>query len=268
MKEMALDVTSENVPEVVASFMDEIAEDNRLSDISKKALEILSNWDGSFFANDNAPVIYNKFIYTILKKAMQDELGEKDFEELFSTHMIQRSFQPLFANDSTEWWDSKSTQDTKESRADIFVAAINEGMKELENQLGSDIDNWKWGKVHTLEHNHPFGKVEALRKFFNVGSFEVDGSNMVINNLKFHFNETGKYEVNAGPSTRRIVDFSDVENNSWSILPTGNSGNPFSKHYDDQAEMYATGKYRKQLMNEVEIRKLAPNQLVLKPIQD
>ncbi|MEQ6119473.1 penicillin acylase family protein, partial [Reichenbachiella sp. MALMAid0571] len=117
-------------------------------------------------------------------------------------------------------------------------------------------------------HNHPFGKVEALRKFFNVGPFEVDGSNMVINNLKFHFNKTGKYEVNAGPSTRRIVDFSDVENNSWSILPTGNSGNPFSKHYDDQAEMYATGKYRKQLMNEAEIRKSAPNRLVLNPDQD
>jgi len=268
MKQMALDVTSENVPEVVASILEAIGEDKRLSEASKKALKILNAWDGSFFATDNAPVIYNKWIYKILAAAMEDELGEKDFDELFSTHMIQRSFQPLFANDSTVWWDNKSTKDTRESRADIFVAAINEGMIELENQLGSDIDNWKWGKVHTLEHNHPFGKVEALRKLFNVGPFEVDGSNMVINNLKFHFNETGKYEVNAGPSTRRIVDFSDVENNSWSILPTGNSGNPFSKHYDDQSEMYATGKYRKQLMNEAEIRKSAPNRFVLKPIQE
>ncbi len=268
MKQMALDVTSENVPEVVISIMEAIGEDKRLSEVSKKALKILNSWDGSFFATDNAPVIYNKWIYKILAEAMEDELGEKDFDELFSTHMIQRSFQPLFANDSTVWWDNKSTKGTKESRADIFVAAINEGMEELENQLGSDIDKWEWGKVHTLEHNHPFGKVEALRKFFNVGPFEVDGSNMVINNLKFHFNGTGRYEVNAGPSTRRIVDFSDVENNSWGILPTGNSGNPFSKHYDDQAEMYATGQYRKQLMNEAEIRKSAPNKLVLKPIQE
>jgi len=36
---------------------------------------------------------------------------------------------------------------------------------------------------------------------------------------------------------------------SVSVLPTGNSGNRFSKHYSDQKELYAEGKYRPQLMN-------------------
>ena len=100
---------------------------------------------------------------------------------------------------------------------------------------------------HTLEHEHPFGKNNLLRPFFNVDPFEADGSSMVINNLKFPSTGTGIYKVKAGPSTRRVVDFSDVENNSWSILPKGNSGNPFSKHYDDQAEMFVNNEYRKCL---------------------
>ena len=81
---------------------------------------------------------------------------------------------------------------------------------------------------------------------------EIAGSNEVINNLAFTFSDNPVYEVKAGPSTRRIIDFSDVEN-SVSILPTGQSGVPSSKHYNDQAEMYAQGKFRKMKMNKMEI---------------
>jgi penicillin amidase len=72
--------------------------------------------------------------------------------------------------------------------------------------------------------------------------------------------------VVSGPSTRRIVDFSDIEN-SMSILPTGNSGNPFSKHYRDQAEMYANGEFRKMKMNKEEILSVS-TKLIFKPIVD
>jgi penicillin amidase len=44
----------------------------------------------------------------------------------------------------------------------------------------------------------------------------------------------------------------DIEN-SWSILPTGQSGNPFSAHYSDQAALYNAGKFRRMLLNKDEI---------------
>lgn len=49
------------------------------------------------------------------------------------------------------------------------------------------------------------------------------------------------------------------------ILPTGNSGNPFSKHYKDQAEMFVNNEYRKMLMNKEEIESKSLDLLVLKP---
>ena len=91
-----------------------------------------------------------------------------------------------------------------------------------------------------------------LRPLFNVGIFEIAGSNEVINNTMFDYSDNIMYNIKAGPSTRRIVDFSDVEN-SMSILPTGNSGNPMSKFYNNQAEMYAKGQFRKMKMNKKEI---------------
>ena len=65
--------------------------------------------------------------------------------------------------------------------------------------------------------------------------------------------EAAEYVITAGPSTRRVIDFSDIEN-SWSILPTGQSGHPMSKYYSDQAQMYIDGKFRKMKMNKKEIQ--------------
>jgi penicillin amidase len=134
----------------------------------------------------------------------------------------------------------------------------------LQNQLGTNVDSWKWERVISLEHEHPIGKAGGLlRKIFNVGPFQTNGGNEVINNQIFSLNETGIYKITAGPSTRRVIDFSDVDH-SLSILPTGQSGNVFSKHYKDQAEMFVDGKFIKMKLNASEINKL-PRMLVLIP---
>ena len=117
--------------------------------------------------------------------------------------------------------------------------------------------------MHTLEHQHPIGKIAALRSFFNVGPFGESGTNEVINNMLFFYNEEGTYEVKGGPSTRRVIDFSDIEN-SMSILPTGQSGNPMSLHYIDQARMYNNGQFRKMKLNKKEIISTS-TKLVFKP---
>jgi penicillin amidase len=68
--------------------------------------------------------------------------------------------------------------------------------------------------------------VALLRRIFNVGPFEVSGSNEVINQM-FDYTNESKYVVKEGLPLDRVIDFSDIEN-SWTILPTGQSGNPFS----------------------------------------
>ena len=96
-----------------------------------------------------------------------------------------------------------------------------------------------------------------------VATFETVGGNEVINNQIFKLDSTGYYKVTAGPSTRRIIDFSDVEN-SLAILPTGQSGNVFSEYYKDQTQKYLDGEFVKMKLNQSEIKK-SKNVLVLKP---
>ena len=166
---------------------------------------------------------------------------------------MKRLLAPLSTNENSVWWDDVSTPNTKEDMKEIVNKSFVEAIASLESDFGNNTDNWVWEKVHTLEHEHPIGQIAALRSFFNVGPFPVVGTREVINNMAFSYDNTGYYKTSSGPSTRRIIDFSDVEN-SISILPTGQSGNPFSDHYDDQAEMYVKGEFRKMMMNEEEVK--------------
>lgn len=236
---------------------------NSASAEEKEAIKVLKSWKGTTNLEDVAPTIYNKWVYLYLKNTFEDEMGEDNFNLFLGISVGKQVIANQVKNENSVWWDNIKTKNVKETRKEIVSKSFHEAVSALKKQLGNTISDWKWGQVHTVEHEHPLGKVVALRGLFNVGPFASPGSNEVINNLFFGLTDEGKYYVKGGPSTRRIVDFSDIEN-SWSILPTGQSGNPFSKHYSDQAEMYNAGKFRKMKLNKDEIIKTS-TKLVLKP---
>jgi penicillin amidase len=253
VSKMIFDNTSIVAPEVVQQLISNV-DYNALSKNEKEAITILKAWKGSNNLEDVAPTIYNKWIYLYLKNTFEDELGSANFKQFLGTHIMKQIIAKQMVNENSLWWDNIATKGKKETRSQVLSKSFKESVLALDKQLGNSVSGWTWNKVHTLEHQHPLGKVAALRPYFNVGPFAVSGSTEVINNLFFDFTEDGKYVVKGGPSTRRIIDFSDVEN-SWSILPTGQSGNPLSSHYNDQAELYNAGKFRKMKMNKEEIIK-------------
>jgi penicillin amidase len=261
---MLFDNTSSVSPEVVKNLLSNLDE-KLLSQNEQQAVEILKRWKGSNNLNDVAPTIYNKWIFNYLKNTFEDELGAENFKMFLSTHVVKQIIATQSRNENSLWWDNTKTKDVKENRTQIVSKSFKESIVALEEQLGTDVEKWTWNNVHTVEHQHPLGKVAALKGIFNVGPFEVSGATEVINNLFFDFTGDGTYEVKGGPSTRRIVDFSDVEN-SWSILPTGQSGNPLSAHYSDQAELYNAGKFRRMLLNKAEIVRTS-TKLVFKPVK-
>jgi penicillin amidase len=152
------------------------------------------------------------------------------------------------ANAASPWWDNVATKDKKETQSEILTQSFKQAVASLETQLGNDVSQWQWSKVHQVTFQHPIGKVKLFSGFFNVGPFPISGTNEVINNQLFIYTDDAILPIKGG----RIVDFSDVEN-SWSVLPTGQSGNPMSKHYSDQSELFVNGKFRKMKLNKKEI---------------
>ena len=260
---MVNDVVSAVNPEIAKRLLVYI-DKNLLKEKEAAALDQLYQWDGANETDQTEPTIYHRWIYYILKNAMEDELGEERFYQMLRTHLIKRFIAPLVANPQSIWWDDVRTVNQKENQNYILNRSLRQAFDSLYKDLGSEPDQWQWGKVHTLEHKHPIGEVETLRSFFNPGPYPIDGSREVINNMAFQYDSTSTFQVHSGPSTRRVIDFSDIEN-GWSILPTGQSGNPFSDHYKDQAEMYNKGEYRKMMMNKEEIVNSSKSLLIFRP---
>jgi penicillin amidase len=253
MKALILDNVSITEMEV-AAIMAEVVMGGHFapSDDEQRGLEILLRWDGSHDVDDIAPTLYYKMLYYSLKGAMQDELGPDRFKTFLTTFAFQRSYPKLFLNNDSPWWDNVETVGMTETRSNIFSKALQRSIAELHSEFGEEMEEWRWGEVHTITHAHPLGKVELLSPWFDVGPFPAPGGNETVNNAGFVFNGDGKYPMLLGPSFRNIIDFNDIEN-SVSILPTGNSGNVMSPHYNDQAQMYVDGEFRKMMMNKKEI---------------
>ncbi len=258
---MINDVTSATTPGIVKDVLDGV-HGVEFSDKEKEALELLKKWDGNYNLKSVAPTIYNRLMYEFLANTYKDELG-KTFKIFLNTSQQKKTTPGQIVRDSSVWWDDITTADIKETRKDILSKSVKDAVSFLEKQLGEEVSSWTWNKVHSIEHKHPMGQVASLRKYFNVGPLEVNGGKEVINNMSFSLDSTGYYKVSAGPSTRRVIDFSDVEG-SMSILPTGQSGNPLSEHYKDQAQKYVDGEFVPMLLNTESIKK-SEHKLVFKP---
>ena len=258
---MMYDVTSTNAP-IIANDLINAIDKNDLSVSQKKAISILKNWKGNFEKEEIGPVIYNRIIYEFQKNTFADEMG-KGFNQFVNTPFVEKVLPVQVKRQYSIWWDNVSTKNKVETKQDIVTTSFKKAFNFLENQLGKNVEDWKWKRVISVEYKHAIGEVALLRKYFNVGPFKTIGGDQVINNQIYNIDSTGVYKVKAGPSTRRVVDFSDVEN-SLSILPTGQSGNVFSEHYKDQAQKYLNGEFVKMKLNQTEIKK-SEKVLVLKP---
>jgi penicillin amidase len=263
---MALDVTSSVNPEIVSELI-KVIDVSGFNEEQLVTLDELKNWKGNYPLENTSAALYHRFEYYLLERTFADELGEEQFKQFLSTHLLKRYIAWGTKSRDGIWWDNVNTKNKIETRDDIVMKSFSDAWMSLVKDFGPDPSSWTWDKVHTIEHGHPIGQIDALRKYFNVGPFPVHGTKEVINNMTFPYDSTGFYKVSSGPSTRRIIDFSDIEN-SISILPTGQSGNPFSKYYKDQAEMFVKGEYRKMMMNKEEIINSSSSILTFKPNQN
>ncbi len=249
-KKMLLDENSPVATELAGILAESVDEAN-LGTTEKRALSIVAGWDGSFAADAIAPTIYSRWIYEVMNLAMHDELDSANFALFLSTDLRKRTLARLLNNPESVWWDNTTTAQ-RETREDIISDAFVATVAFLEEDLGTDVERWRWEAVHTLTHNHALGIVPLLGKLLNVGAFAASSGEEVINNLGYSISGTGRYPVTFGPSTRRVIDFADIEN-SESILPTGQSGVISSEHYDDQAEMFVKGEFRKMILKKEEL---------------
>ena len=133
-----------------------------------------------------------------------------------------------------------------------MAAALEAARADLKEALGDDASKWHYGRLHTVVHRHAMTDAPLVGDFLNVGPYAVPSAKDALNKYEFKLKEAVNYDVFSGPSMRIGIDFADVDA-AESILPTGQSGNVFSPFYDNQADLYHAGQFRKQRMDRADI---------------
>jgi penicillin amidase len=235
---------------------------NRSSDLSEKENEILtllSDWDYDMRTDLICPSVFEYFRLSLLANLLEDELGElfgeipRNIADYYLHYIADTGNSPFIDNIKTEF---------KESLDDIVLLSFRNCIKEMEHKYGKNINKWEWGKIHTLTVIHPLGKSNILNFFyrFNSDKYPVGGGDHTIS--MFLSLENG-FEVDAGPSERHIFNTANWDE-SYTILPTGESGIPKSEFYLSQTKTFIEGGFYKDAFSEEAVKKAAKYQLVLK----
>jgi penicillin amidase len=141
--------------------------------------------------------------------------------------------------------------------------SFRDGVRNLSESYGTDINRWTWGGIHTFKLEHPLGKVAILDRIFNLNSetFAVGGSNHTV--CPYSYDASG-FNVNHGASQRHIYNTANWDE-SWTVIPTGISGIPGSEFYLSQTKEYLDGNFYKDAYSEEAVKSAAKYTLVLKP---
>ncbi len=221
--------------------------------------ELLADWDGNMTTDSSAALIFQTWFRNYQRALMADELGE-----LYTPYQAQRpvlvkstiywangshetetpNYYSIPVSDRTSslaWCDNISTKEI-ETCETIAIQAMADTLSELKLKYGENVSEWKWGSEHILHQTHrPLSNVPQLRDFFEIAA-PIAGGRYTVSVSGISNSPNSLNQSTFGPSYRGIFDMSDL-NKSLYIQPTGQSGNPFSSHFQDLFEDWKNIKY-------------------------
>jgi penicillin amidase len=128
---------------------------------------------------------------------------------------------------------------------------------------GDDVAAWRYGRAHTLTLRHPLGAAPALARLFNRGPFPRGGDGDTVNMGSAGVAPSGA-PIYVAPSYRLICDLADWDR-SVAMHPSGQSGHPASRHYDDFVQPWLEGRYHPLPWRRATVEAAAAHQLTLAP---
>jgi penicillin amidase len=134
---------------------------------------------------------------------------------------------------------------------------MDEAGAELRAAIGSP-DRWSWGRLHTAtfrEATLGLSGIGPLEWYFNDGPHAVPGIAGAIDNTYYRFSSAYPdpldpdyepvgidhvFDMTNMPSYRLTIDMSDLDG-ARIVITTGQAGNPFDRHYNDQIDRWRNG---------------------------
>jgi penicillin amidase len=228
--------------------------EKELNTHEKKLLESFKKWNYEYKTDLTAPIIFEQMYINLVKNIAKDELGDTLFREFMGRRIIVRNFiRKIFNSEGNPWIDDVTSK-KKETLTDIIVKSYRKTVEEIAEMADENLSQISWGDQHTISFKHPLSQKKILDRAFNLnrGPFKVGGSYHTVRPYSYSYNNP--YNANHGASQRHIYNTANWDE-SFSVIPTGNSGLPASNFYCNQTQMYIKDSYHRDLFTFPEIKK-------------
>ena len=189
----------------------------------KQMIKLLSEWNGRFDKDLQAPVIFKTWIYNCYD-LIWDELDVLAEKNAISKPNMWRSIELMKEMPDNKYFDIKETP-VKETAGDIIQMAFEQSFDQLKEELSQA--DFNWGKHWSADVKH----LSNLPAFSHNG-LETGGFMFALNAIR----------GNHGPSWRMIVELGKYPK-AYGVYPGGQSGNIGSKAYDSNLEAWTNGEY-------------------------
>ena len=206
--------------------------------------EVIQLWgfapDGSLYYTPNAAPLLER----ALNASATNQLGLATFDA---------------ATGDTTLWDDITTPAT-ETRDEIIAKAFLNARTALQGRLGSDVSQWRWGRIHTVTFKAivPASGLDVqsipsasdpqfaagFPRHSDMNAVDVGNYNMwnAVPTAKApdQLTKIGLYDFSytTGPSQRLVVEMHPDGPVAYNVLPGGQSENPNSPHHADEAAMW------------------------------
>lgn len=218
----------------------------------RQALEMARAWNGALAADSAGAAIYEDWLWQLARLVFEDKLGSTLYEEYQHEGRPYDALYKLVSDRSSAWF-SELGDPAVGGRDAVAGAALDAAAKDLASRLGPDSTKWRWGDLHRVTFAHPLAAVKPLDLVLSIGPIERAGDGSSPNNGAFDLAKP--FAVTTHASERQVVDLGDVDA-SVSVIPTGESGQPYSAHWSDQTDLWSAGRMKPMPLSRDRLGKL------------
>ncbi|MGB0425230.1 MAG: penicillin acylase family protein, partial [Flavobacteriales bacterium] len=155
MKKLLLNTMNE-VDLTNAFFLEGLLRESKtpFNTLEQMAMTHLRKWDGNYEVESTGASIYQHLHYNLMRAAFLDEISEDQFQQMNRLHWMKRVGIELMRNPHHMIWDISGTEEV-ETLENALDEAFQLTVEQFRDLYGPNPENWAWGKIHTLEFNHP-----------------------------------------------------------------------------------------------------------------
>lgn len=263
------DVVSLQAKEFFKYVLDAFKDSTLASAEEIKLINAIKKWDYNFNKLSGLATLFAEFEIQLYVELYKYKLGEKLFKQyiLVNNVPVRNTAKLLKENESWILGDIKNDSSKNDVRNSLVRKVFRNAVNKCKQQFNNpDYQKWEWGDIHQLVIRHPLGVVPALSKILNIGPFEVNGFGTTVANTEYSLSkaiEKHDFECFIGASTRFIFDFNNPQF-YYSVLPSGQSGQPQHPNYSSQTKLWLNAEYKKVYLDTDEMKRNVPDVKILK----